>query len=116
MRPVYKVFAVLLYAAGVLLCAALTLAALLRIGWVPFPQAMLPAPLGELSVGWLAVGTLPMAGATVLLGRACPATVATPARRWLCRLPTLVCAACLVWAVAVCAAGFANTWHALTGG
>lgn len=37
---------------------------LLRVEYVPFPEAMLPMKLHELAFGWLAAGAFPMGAAT----------------------------------------------------
>lgn len=87
-----------LYALGTLAVLALTAAALLRVPWVPFPNAMLPATLGELAVQWLALGTLPVALAAWLLRRYGRADLRRPACLW---LPVLPCALCALYQAAV---------------
>ena len=88
-----------LYALGTLAVLVLSTAVLLQISWVPFPNAMLPATLGELAVGWLAAGTLAMAAAAWLLRRYGQVSIRRPALVW---LPVLPCAACaLYWAAVI---------------
>lgn len=86
-----------LYALGTLAVLALTAAALLRVAWVPFPGAMLPAALGELAVQWLALGTLPMAFAAWLLRRYGRVDLRRQGLIW---LPVLPCALCALYGAA----------------
>ncbi len=87
-----------LYALGTLAAAVLTVLALLRAPWVPFPDAMLPMTLGELAAAWLAAGTLPMALAVRLLRRHGGLRLRRPALLW---LPVLPCALCALYISAV---------------
>lgn len=98
-----------LYALGALAVLALTAAALLRVPWVPFPNAMLPATLGELAAVWLAAGTLPMVLAVWLLRRNGQVKMRRPALVW---LPVLPCAACaLYWAAVLVIAAAKAVLH-----
>ena len=95
-----------LYALGTLAVLALTAAAVLRVDWVPFPDAMLPAALGELAVPWLALGTLPTALAAWLLRRY---GRVDPRRQRFIWLPVLPCALCALYGAAVFAIALAKS-------
>lgn len=101
-----KTFSRALYALGALTVLALSATALLQVSWVPFPQAMLPATLGELAVAWLAAGTLPMALAAWLLRRYGQVPMRRPTLVW---LPVLPCAACALYEAAVIAIALAKS-------
>lgn len=108
MKNAAKLFSSVLYAAGALLALALLLIAVLRVPYVPFPDAMLPATLGELAIDWLALGALPMIIATAWLESAHPALETAPRRKWLLRLPAMLCAGAVLLIVSVWTAGLFN--------
>ena len=93
-----RAFSRAVYALGALTVLVLAALALLRVPFVPFPEAMLPATLGELAVQWLALGTLPMAAAAWLLRRYGAPRLHHPALVW---LPVLPCALCALYGAAV---------------
>lgn len=55
-----KLLVNILYTMGTLIVLVLSIIFLMRIAFVPFPEAMLPMQLWELAVSWLAMGCIPM--------------------------------------------------------
>lgn len=95
-------------AAGIYLlgaCSVLVLAGIwmLRIEYVPFPEAMLPMKLHELAFSWLAVGAIPMWAATWGVHQFFGfARRRRPLRDTLMlAVPAILCSVCLVFEAAV---------------
>ena len=97
-----KTLVTIIYALGVLIVFALVCIFLSRSRYVPFPDAMLPKQLWELAVDWLALGTLPMAVASVLMRKAYETR---GAKTSLVFLPAAICAAALLLWIGVWTAG-----------
>ena len=88
-----KAIVTIIYALGALIVFTLVCTFLSRSHYVPFPDAMLPSQLWELAVDWLALGTLPMTAASVLMRKTYETRGAKTA---LVFLPAAVCAAALL--------------------
>ena len=65
MQKTLKLFIALLYGIGTVTVAVLLIVFLSHSGTIPFPDAMLPSRLWELSSMWLADGFIPMLLASI---------------------------------------------------
>lgn len=107
-KPI-RIAAATLYGAGVATTIILLMIVAFRLEMVPFPDAMLPMTLCELASEWLALGTVPMAIASVLLYKAFHISESSnKIRNTICAFaPTAVCASfllfwCAVWVIGIC--------------
>lgn len=104
MSAIKRMSVTAVYAVGTLMTAVLLCMFLSPSDFVPYPDAMLPAPLWQLATEWLAVGTLPMAAASRLFDRAFAAQ--RRRIRLLIYAPAIICACfgifwIAVWGIAI---------------
>lgn len=94
---IVRVLAIALYLLGACIVLALLGIWLLRVGYVPFPDAMLPMALYELAIQWLAAGAVPMAAAAWAVYCVCGFSKHAHPRRdtLLLMLPAAICGLCL---------------------
>lgn len=93
-----KLLVTIIYGCGAAMVAVLVCIFLSHSHYVPFPDSMLPTALYELALDWLALGTLPMLIASVLMRKVYGTHGAKTA---LVFLPSAVCAAALLFWLAV---------------
>lgn len=100
-----KTIVTAVYTLGALIVFALVCLFLSHSRYVPSPDAMLPMQLWELAVDWLALGTLPMTAACILM---CSAYGTRGRKTALLFLPAIPCMAALLFWIGVWVVGMVN--------